>query len=462
DINMLFTGDIHSVTTSCNLLSALIDNSINNDNPLNLDIDNIIWRRSIDMNDKSLRNVLINSGNKDIVNHKSFSQRNFCDPPISPTRKFPKDFLVGDIINHETKRIEHFDITSASEVMAILSLTLNYSELKSRLGKIIIGFTKERQAIYSESLKIHNAMAAVLKNAIHPNLVQSIENVPAFVHGGAFGNVAHGCNSLVATKMALGLADYVITEAGFGADLGAEKFFDIKCRVGNLNPSAVVIVVTVKALKMHGQGIELSAIERGFENLEKQIENVRKFNMEPLVAINKFQEDREEEHNIIIRKCNDLSVSAFVIDVYLNGGNGALEIAEKLITVCDTERELRFLYDVGDSIEQKVGVITREMFGARNVNYSTNAKEDIRLIETNNLDKLPICMAKTQKSLSDNPNLVGRPKDFDVTVTKVRVSAGAGFIVVYLGDILTMPGLPKIPSALNIDIDKEGRIIGLF
>ena len=434
DINLHFTGDIHAISTSANLLSALLDNSITNDNLLNIDVDNIIWKRTIDMNDRSLRRIIVG-----------------CSGML-PEKVTRADYLRSD----------SFEITAASEVMAILSLAQGYTDLKCRLGKIIVGFNKDKKPVTASDLSIDGAMTAVLKNALHPNLVQSVEHVPAFVHGGAFGNVAHGCNSLIATKMALRLADYVVTEAGFGADLGCEKFFDIKCRTGNLMPSAVVIVATVKALKMHGAGRDYTAVDKGFENLEKQIENVRKFGIVPIVAINSFPDDKEQEFESIIKKCNELKISAYVIDVWGKGGNGAIHLAEELVRTCLVPNDFRFLYDDMLPIKEKVGNITRDMYGAVGVNYTNSALSDIELIEKSRLDNLLICIAKTQKSLSDNPNLLGRPRNFEVTVTRLKVSAGAGFIVVYLGDILTMPGLPKVPAALSIDIDENGVVKGLF
>ena len=409
-----------------------LDNSITNSNPFDIDVENIIWKRAIDMNDRSLRRIIV--GCSDTTSDNSL-----------------RDYL----------RRDSFEITAASEVMAILSLAQEYNDLRNRLGRIVVGFTKYKKPITASDLSIAGAMSAVLKNAIHPNLVQTVEHVPAFVHGGAFGNVAHGCNSLIATKMALRLADYVVTEAGFGADLGAEKFFDIKCRIGNLKPSAVVIVATVKALKLHGQGMDYIAVDKGFENLEKQIENVRKFNIEPIVAINKFPDDKQQEFELIIRKCNELNIKAYIIDVWSKGGNGAVNLAEELVRSCSLFNDFKFLYNDKLPIKKKIEIITKEMYSALGVNYTDKALLDIELIEENELDKLPICIAKTQKSLSDNPSLLGRPNNFEVTVTRLKVSAGAGFIVVYLGDILTMPGLPKSPSALNIDIDENGIVSGM-
>ncbi len=428
EINIHFTGDIHAVALSANLLSAIIDNTLHNGNPLDIDTESIIWKRTVDMNDRSLRNIL--TGRKEN--------------------------------SSEYLRKDSFEITAASEVMAVLSLSSGYKDLKSRLGKIIIGFTKGKNPVTASQLKIEGAMAAILKNAIHPNLVQTIEHVPAFVHGGAFGNVAHGCNSLLATKLALKLSEYVITEAGFGADLGAEKFFDIKCRTGNLKPSAVIIVATVKALKMHGGREDISSLEKGFENLEKQIENIKKFGIHPLVAINKFPSDKKAETELIIRKCNALGINAVEIDVWGKGGSGAVNLAEEIVKTCRKSPNFRFLYDTAGSINDKIETIAKEMYGASKVHYAEAAMSAIELMEKNNLDKLPVCIAKTQKSLTDNPNILGRPRNFEITVTGIKPSAGAGFIVAYLGNIMTMPGLPAHPAALGIDIDESGRITGLF
>ena len=432
DINLHFTGDIHAITMANALASAMLDNYMFNGNPHKLDMNKITWKRCVDMNDRALRNVIV--GYKESSDGKSSTYQ----------------------------RKDHYEITTASEIMAVLSLSSNLQELKENLGKMIVGFTHDDVPVKISDLKIEGAMAAILKNAINPNLVQSIEHVPAFVHGGAFGNVAHGCSSLVATKLALKLVDYVVTEAGFGADLGAEKFFDIKCRRGNLKPAGVVIVATVKALKMHGAGEDVIAVEKGFENLEKQIENVRKFGLEPVVAINKFPKDSDEELNIIISKCSKLNVKAFPIDVWGKGGEGALEIAKELVKITEKGNNFKQLYDVKLAVKEKMSLLAKEMYGADGVIYTEDAEKSLEIIEKNNLDKLPLCVAKTQSSLSDNPKLVGRPRGFKITVTNLKVSAGAGFIVVYLGDIMTMPGLSKEPAALKIDIDENGVVKGLF
>ena len=432
DINLHFTGDIHAVTMANALASAVIDNSLINKNPLNLGFGKITWKRCVDMNERSLRNILVG-----------------CDE--TPNGK--PSYL----------RKDSYEITTASEIMAVLSLSSDYKELKKNLGNMIAGFTSDDEPVRISDLKIEGAMTAILKNAIHPNLVQSVEHVPAFVHGGAFGNVAHGCNTLIATKMALKLADYVITEAGFGADLGAEKFFDIKCRKGNLKPNAVVIVATIKALKMHGNGDGLKAVEKGFENLEKQIENIRMFGLEPVVAINKFPDDKKEEIRNIIDNCGKLNVKAFAIDVWSKGGLGATELAEEIVKLTEKgSSKFKFLYEANLPIKEKMRIIAVKMYGAKNVKYAEEAEKNLKIIEKNRLDRLPLCIAKTQYSLSDNPKLLGRPEDFGITVTNMKVSAGAGFIVVYLGEVMTMPGLPKEPNALKIDIDEKGRIRGLF
>ncbi len=432
DINLHFTGDIHAITMANALASAMLDNYIFNGNLHNLDLNKITWKRCIDMNDRALRNVLV--GYKESSDGKSYVYQ----------------------------REDHYEITTASEIMAVLSLSGNLRELKENLGKMIVGFTPDDVPVRISDLKIEGAMTVILRTAINPNLVQSIEGVPAFVHGGAFGNVAHGCSSLIATKLALKLSDYVVTEAGFGADLGAEKFFDIKCRRGNLKPAGAVIVATIKALKMHGEGDSLEAVEKGFANLEKQIENVRKFGIEPIVAINKFLTDTKEETDLVSNKCSKLGVKAFPIDVWSKGGEGAVELAHELVKITEKENNFRQLYDVKLPVKEKLNLLAVEMYGADGVIYSEEALSNLEIIENNALDKLPLCVAKTQSSLSDNPKLVGRPKGFKITVTNLKVSAGAGFIVVYLGDIMTMPGLSKEPSALKIDVDENNIVKGLF
>ena len=422
DINLHFTGDLAAVEAANNLLAAMIDNHIVQENNLDINPDSVIWRRTIDMNDRTLRSIYVGC-----------DERKVC--------------LRKDV----------FDITAASEVMAILCLTEDLKDLKNRLNNIIIAYTYNGKPVYASNLKAAGAMAVLLKHAINPNLVQSVEKTPAFVHGGPFANIAHGCNSLIATKLALKLADYVVTEAGFGADLGAEKFFDIKCRIGGLKPNGVVLVATIKALKMHGGG----DVGKGFANLEKQIENIRKFELPFVVALNRFSDDNEEEIEIVRQRCNELKVNFVVADPWNKGGEGCIELAKKVLEVMDGEN-FKFLYDLNDSLKKKIEKIAKEIYGASNVEYSKDAERHLKRIEDLGLNKLPVCIAKTQMSLSDDPNLVGRPCGFTINIKDLKISAGAGFIVVLAGDIRTMPGLPKKPNAESIDIDDEGRISGLF
>ncbi|AGC67142.1 formate--tetrahydrofolate ligase Fhs [Thermoclostridium stercorarium subsp. stercorarium DSM 8532] len=436
DINLHFTGDIHAVTSANNLLSALIDNHIHHGNELNIDVRNITWKRVMDMNDRALRNIIVGLGGK--------------------TNGFPRE--------------DGFQITVASEVMAILCLAEDISDLKNRLGKIIVGYTTGGQPVTAGDLKAEGAMALLLKDAIKPNLVQTLENTPAFMHGGPFANIAHGCSSVIATKLALKLADYVITEAGFGADLGAEKFFDIKCRYAGLSPDAAVLVATVRALKYNG-GVpknslaeeNLEALKKGIANLDKHIENIRKFKVPVLVAINRFNTDTDAELDFIINHCKDLGVDVAISEVFEKGGSGGIELAKKVCRLIETTPSgFEPLYDLNLSIKEKIGIINREIYGGAKVIYTDKAEKAIKQIEALGLDKMPICMAKTQFSLSDNPTLLGRPEGFDLTVKDLRVSAGAGFIVVYTGDIMTMPGLPKEPASGRMDIQPDGRISGLF
>lgn len=428
DINLQFTGDLPAVTAANNLLSAVIDNHIFHGNELKLDPQRITWTRALDMNDRALRRISIRSG--------------------------------------ELQREESFQITPASEVMAILCLSENIPDLKKRLGEIIVGYTIFGGPVRAKQLKVEGAMAALLKDALNPNLVQTTEGVPAFVHGGPFANIAHGCSSLIATKMALKLADYVVTESGFGADLGAEKFFNIKCRIGGLKPSAVVLVATIKALHMHGNGGNLNAVKRGFGNLEKQIENIRKYGLPLVVALNRFEGDSPKELNWVVKKCASLGVKAFVAEVWSKGSVGGLELANEVLKLTDEQQQkkknkFRFLYSVKDSIKNKIRVIAREMYGASDVLYTESAERDIRLLEKEDLNELPVCMSKTQKSLSDDPKLLGRPRNFSITVKEVKASAGAGFLVAMAGDIVTMPGLPKAPAAVKINVTGEGEVTGL-
>ncbi len=435
DINLHFTGDFHAITSANNLLSAAIDNHINHGNALQIDPRQIVWKRVLDMNDRALREVVVGMGGK------------------------ANGFV----------REEGFMITVASEVMAILCLANGLMDLKERLGRIVFAYDYNNNPLLVSQLNIQGAMALLLKDAIKPNLVQTLENTPAFIHGGPFANIAHGCNSIMATKLGLKLADYLVTEAGFGADLGAEKFMDIKCRLGGLEPAAVVIVATIRALKMHG-GVakteltseNLEAVNRGFANLEKQIENVRQFGVPVVVAINKFVSDTAAEVELVQDYCKKMGVEASLCEVWEKGGAGGEDLAHKVVAAAEQASEFKFLYDEKDSIRNKISKIAKEIYGADNVIFAPKAAKEIKRLEELGMDKHPICMAKTQYSLSDNPNLLGRPSGFDITVKEVRISAGAGFIVALTGDIMIMPGLPKVPSAEKIDIDENGVISGLF
>lgn len=435
DINLHFTGDMHAIGSAHNLLSAMIDNHIHQGNELNIDVRRITWKRAIDMNDRALREIVVGLGGK--------------------TNGFPRQ--------------DGFIITVASEIMAILCLATDFKDLKERLGKIIIGYDKDGNPVTAKDLKADGAMALLLKDAIKPNLVQTLENVPAFIHGGPFANIAHGCNSIIATRYGLKLADYLVTEAGFGADLGAEKFFDIKCRYGRLKPSAAVVVATIRALKMHG-GLKkeelatenMDALEKGIENLAKQIENVQKYGIPVVVAINKFMNDTDREIQFVKRYCGDLGVDVALADVWGKGGEGGIELAEKVIDACERESDFKPLYELDMPIKDKIKTIAKEIYGADDVEFTKEAVKDLKNIEKLGLSHLPVCIAKTQYSLSDDPKLLGRPKGFNITVKRLNISAGAGFIVVMTGDILTMPGLPKSPAAEKMDIDEEGKITGLF
>ncbi|WP_434655152.1 formate--tetrahydrofolate ligase [Thermoanaerobacterium thermosaccharolyticum] len=435
DINLHFTGDMHAIGSAHNLLSAMIDNHIHQGNELNIDVRRITWKRAIDMNDRALREIVVGLGGK--------------------ANGFPRQ--------------DGFIITVASEIMAILCLATDFKDLKERIGKIIIGYDKDGNPVTAKDLKADGAMTLLLKDAIKPNLVQTLENVPAFIHGGPFANIAHGCNSIIATKYGLKLADYLVTEAGFGADLGAEKFFDIKCRYGGLKPSAAVVVATIRALKMHG-GLKkdeltaenLDALRKGIGNLVKQIENVHKYGIPVVVAINRFKYDTESEIEYVKKVCKDLGVDVSVTDVWEKGGEGGIELAEQVINACERESEFKPLYELDMPIKDKIKTIAKEIYGADGVGYTKEALRDLKNIKSLGLDNLPVCVAKTQYSLSDNPKLLGRPESFDITVKGLNISAGAGFIVVMTGDIMTMPGLPKSPAAERMDIDEEGKITGLF
>lgn len=436
DINLHFTGDMHAITSANNLLCAAIDNHIHQGNALRIDSRRITFKRVIDMNDRALRHIVVGMGGK------------------------ANGFL----------REDGFMITVASEIMAILCLAKDLTDLKERMGNIVVAYDLDGNPVYAKQLEVEGAMTLLMKDAIKPNLVQTLENTPAIIHGGPFANIAHGCNSIIATKMALKLGDIAITEAGFGADLGAEKFLDIKCRYGELNPDCVIVVATIRALKHHG-GLKkdelntpnVEALSKGIVNLEKQIENIKKYNVPCVVAINRFLTDSEEEINFIKEYCAKLNVKVALSDVWAKGGEGGIELANIVQEELDkNESNFKVLYDAEDSIEEKILKISKEIYGAEGVNYSVAAKKQIAELEKFNLDKLPICMAKTQYSLSDNASLLGRPEGFNITVQEVRVSNGAGFIVVLTGNVMTMPGLPKVPAANKMDVLKSGEIVGLF
>ena len=435
DINLHFTGDMHAITSANNLLCAAIDNHIHQGNLLRIDTRKILFKRVMDMNDRALRNIVVGMGG-----------------PIN-------GFL----------REDGFMITVASEIMAILCLATDLKDLKERMGNILIAYDLDNNPVYAKQLEVQGAMALLMKDAIKPNLVQTLENTPAIIHGGPFANIAHGCNSIIATKMALKLSDIVVTEAGFGADLGAEKFFDIKCRYGELAPSCVVLVATIRALKHHGgcKKDELNipnveVLKNGLSNLQKQIENIQKYNVPVVVAINRFLTDSKEEEEAIKEFCEGLGVKVALSEVWEKGGEGGIELANAVIQSLDEKSEFSPIYNKEESIESKILTIAKEIYGATGVNYTNAAKKQIANLERIGLDKLPICMAKTQYSLSDDPTLLGRPENFTITVKEIRVSNGAGFIVALTGDIMTMPGLPKVPAANKMNIQENGKIVGLF
>ncbi len=436
DINLHFTGDIHSITTANNLLCAMIDNHIKWGNALNINIEKPIFKRVVDLNDRSLRKISIGHGGK-----------------------------INGVPRHDG-----FQITVASEVMAILCLSEDLFDLKEKLGEIVFAYDTEGKPLRVKQLKAQGSMAALLKDAIKPNLVQTLENTPAIIHGGPFANIAHGCNSIIATKAAMKLSDYVVTEAGFAADLGAEKFFNIKCRKAGLKPDAVVIVATVRALKMHG-GVEkeelaienLEALRAGIENLEKHIENMQKFNVPIVVAINAFPTDTKAELDLVEKICNDMGVEVALSEVWAKGSEGGIALANKVVEAIESgTADFKPLYELNISIKEKIEIIAKEIYGADGVHYNELAENQIHELENNGFNDLPVCMAKTQNSISDKADLKGRPTGFTVDITELRLSAGAGFIVVMTGSIMTMPGLPRIPAAEAIDIDKDGNIIGLF
>ena len=436
DINLHFTGDFHAIGVANNLLAALIDNHIHHGNALGIDSRRITWKRAVDMNDRQLRHIV--------------------------------DGLQGKI--NGVPREDGFDITVASEVMAILCLSENITDLKNRLEKIIIGYSFEGKPVTAKDLKAGGAMAAVLKDAIHPNLVQTLEHTPALIHGGPFANIAHGCNSVLATKLALKYADYAVTEAGFGADLGAEKFIDIKCRTSGLRPAAVVLVATIRALKMHG-GVAKSdlaeenvqAVVDGLPNLEKHLENIQDvYGLPAVVAINKFPLDTEAELQAVYDACQKRGVDVVISDVWANGGAGGKELAEKVVELAEGDNHFQFVYNEEDSIEIKLNKIVTKVYGGKGVRLTTAAKRELKQLEELGFSNYPICMAKTQYSFSDDAKKLGAPKDFVVTISQLKVSAGAGFIVALTGAIMTMPGLPKVPASEKIDVDKDGNISGLF
>ncbi len=436
DINLHFTGDLHALTAANNLLAAMIDNHIHQGNECNIDTRRIVWRRTVDINDRQLRNIVCGLGGK--VNG--------------------------------TPREDGFDITVASEVMAIFCLADNITDLKERLGNIVVAYNMDGQPVTARDLKANGAMATLLKDALKPNLVQSLEGTPAFIHGGPFANIAHGCNSVIATKMAKHFCDYVVTEAGFGADLGAEKFLDIKCRLANLKPDAVIIVATVKALKYNG-GVDkkdlgkenLDALKKGLPNLIKHVDNIKNvFGLPCVVAINKFVNDTDDEINLIKEECKKLGVNVVLSEVWEKGGEGGEELAKEVIKLCEEENDFKFSYDLNLPIKDKIETIAKRIYGADGVDYTKKAEKEIANFEKLGFGHMPICIAKTQYSLSDDPAKLGRPEGFRITIKDLTVSAGAGFIVALAGDVMKMPGLGKEPAAFKIDVDENGKISGLF
>lgn len=436
DINLHFTGDFHAIGAANNLLAAMIDNHIFQGNSLNIDPSKITWKRCVDMNDRQLR--------------------------------FVEDGLGG--IKNGVPRKDGFDITVASEIMAVFCLASSLEDLKERLSRLIIGYTFDNKPVTAGDLKAQGAMAALLKDALKPNLVQTLEHTPAIVHGGPFANIAHGCNSIIATKMAMKLGDYTVTEAGFGADLGAEKFLDIKCRLAGLKPDAVVIVATVRALKMHGgmskenlNAENLDALEKGVPNLLRHVSNIKNvYHLPSVVAINKFPTDTQSEIDLIINKCKELGVNVVLSDVWANGSEGGLSLAKEVVKLCDEPNNFEFSYELQDTIENKISTIVKRIYGGKGAKFLPEALDDIKRITDLGFGNLPICIAKTQYSFSDDLTKLGAPTDFEITIKEVKISAGAGFIVALTGSILTMPGLPKVPAAERIDVLPNGKIIGLF
>ena len=436
DINLHFTGDFHAITSANNLISALLDNHIHQGNEQQIDERRITWKRVVDMNDRALRNIVVGLGG----------------------------------VSNGYPRQDGFDITVASEIMAILCLSTSLEDFKARVSKVVIGYRRDKSPVFLKDIGGEGAVTLLMKDAILPNLVQTLENTPAMLHGGPFANIAHGCNSILATKYSLKLADYTVTEAGFGADLGAEKFFDIKCVYGDLHPDAVVIVATIRALKHHGgakkeeYGLEnLEALEKGFANLEKHIENVKKFGVPSVVAINRFPTDTENEIKLLTELTEKSGSKCILTEVFAKGGDGAIDLAKEVVRICaEEESHFKPLYSLDMSIKEKIETVAKEIYGAGSVNFTKAALNSIKQIEANGMDKVPVCMAKTQYSLSDDQTLLGRPEGFEITIREVRISNGAGFVVALTGDIMTMPGLPKVPAANNIDILPNGQIVGLF
>lgn len=437
DINLHFTGDLHAITTANNAIAAVIDNHIYQGNELRIDPTRILWHRCLDMNDRALRGVVVGLG--------------------GTTNGIPRE--------------DHFDITVASEIMAVMCLSESLDDFKQRVGKIVVAYTYDRKPVTVKDLKIEGAITLIMKDALMPNLVQTLEHNPAIIHGGPFANIAHGCNSVIATKACLSFSDYVVTEAGFGADLGAEKFFDIKCKMAGLKPNAVVIVATIRALKMHGGVLKedlkeenVDAMLKGIANLEKHIENIKKFNLGYVIAINKFYTDTNKEIEALLNWANENGHPISLSEVFTKGSEGGIDLASKVLKIADDESQsenFKQLYDVNDTIKSKITKICCEIYGASGVEFSTQAKNQMAAFKRNGWDKLPICMAKTQYSFSDNPKLLGRPSDFTITIRELKPSIGAGFIVALTGDIMTMPGLPKEPAANKMDVI-DGNTVGLF
>lgn len=435
EINLHFTGDFHAITSAVNLVAAILDNHIYQGNEKNIDPKQIVWRRCVDLNDRALRNIVIGLGNR------------------------------TDGVTREDK----FDITVATEMMAVLCLATSIEDFKKRVAKMIVAYDYNNKPVTVDDIKATGSVCVVMKEALKPNLVQTIEHTPALIHGGPFANIAHGCNSLLATKTGLAIADYVITEAGFGADLGAEKFNDIKCRLGGLNPSACVIVTSVRSLKYHaGLGIDeidkenLPYLERGFRNLEIHIENMRKFGNNILVAINKFQSDSEEEIALLKKLTSKTGIKAIETSVFTDGGEGGIKLAKELVELCKNKNDFKYLYDTKQSIKEKIATIAREIYRAKGLVYSKKCEKDIKRIEALGYEQMPICIAKTPYSLSDDPNININDEDYEINIREIRINAGAGFLVAYTGNVLTMPGLPKHANAYKIDLDANNEIVGLF